>query len=83
MDETMAPAEEAFEHYPPRLGLWECLNTGNCKLAAPDPRNPATLFEGPTQLGARELPAPGVVCPECGGIKVIYRGEKNDAAASA
>jgi len=63
-----------------RVGMWECLNDGGkCSLAAPDPRTPGKPFEGPIQ-GALEGP---IVCPECKGEKVIYRGEKIDAAAVA
>jgi hypothetical protein len=72
--------EPITEETAPPAGLWECLNEPrNCTLAAPDPRSRATLFEGPAQ-GAVSGP---VTCPECGGQKVIYRGEKTDAAAAA
>ena|SRR5260221_13758785 len=66
------------------IGLWECLNEPRfCELAAPDPRTPARLFEGPLQGGAAE--GGPIKCPKCEGEKVIYRGDKDkvDAAAPA
>lgn len=62
-----------------RVGSWECLNTADkCGMAAPDPRTPGKLFDGPIQ-GRLEQP---VTCPECHGEKVIYRGEKVAAATA-
>jgi len=80
-----APAEQegAADPETSATGLWECLNESRyCELAAPDPRTPAKPFEGPTQDVARGEGIT-VACPSCKSEKVIYRGEKTDAAVAA
>lgn len=78
-DNDPPAATEDFAAADTRVGLWECLNNPrDCTLAAPDPRTPGKPFEGPVQ-GAIESP---ITCPECGGDKVIYRGEKGAAVAA-
>jgi hypothetical protein len=78
------PVEElVVEDDQDKVGQWECLaEPKDCSLAAPDARTPGKPFDGPTQTALRSIGGL-VACPECGGTKIIYKGEKTTAASAA